>query len=190
MEQGGWLSHGFYGPRPRVSRFSRWLNTGMLKKEKRKSRSLNELERNSETVLENTTQPGRLSGSNMDCASRVRDLAISCCACTRDAWNRDALSLSRWRPSLSLPHPWTCYNSLEEWTFRFVGPSRIFAPHRFFSPRPTMDVASSKVFITRNYAPVESTVWENISLPWSTREIYGRKGFSPFLRNYFQQVDE
>lgn len=41
------LSHGFYGPRPRISRFSRWLNAGMLK-----SRcSLNELERNSGTVI-------------------------------------------------------------------------------------------------------------------------------------------
>lgn len=26
------LSHGFYGPRTRISRFSRWLNVGMLKK--------------------------------------------------------------------------------------------------------------------------------------------------------------
>lgn len=82
------MSHGFYGPRPRISRFSRWLNAGMLKSRS----SLNELERNSGTVIWKYPAQRGLSGSNMDCASRVRP--FSCCACTRDAWNRDALSLS------------------------------------------------------------------------------------------------
>lgn len=42
------LTHEFYGPRPHISRFSRWLaGVGMLKSRS----SLNELERNSETVL-------------------------------------------------------------------------------------------------------------------------------------------
>lgn len=141
-----------------------------------KSRSsLNELERNSGTVLEIPRNVARrLSGSNMDCASRVCDLAISCCACTRDAWNRDALSLSRRRSASARG----CYDLLEEGTFRRA--SVHFCCVLIFLP-PTMDVASLKVFITRNYASLKY-LWENISLRWSTREFMGVRFFiSPKL---------
>lgn len=62
------LTHGFYGPRPHISRFSRWLAcVGMLKSRS----SLNELERNFGTVLQILRTPDEE-------LTKKRGLCIAC----------------------------------------------------------------------------------------------------------------